>query len=166
MLRQTRTWLLSALAAAALLPGLLLGATNPSLLEYSLKRLDKPSSESLVGHRGKPVLMLFFEPECSWCFKQVRVINNLPSSCRESFTALAVGVNGGKSDLKRELQRLRPTFPAYQASPELIEDIGGVPATPFALLGSADGEFHSWMRGFMPESKLRAGLMELGANCG
>ncbi len=162
----SQRWILSALCAAGLLPGLLLAAANPSLLDYSLKRLDEPSSESLGGHRGKPVLMLFFQPECNWCFKQVRVINALPGNCRESFTALAVGVNGGRSDLKRELQKLRPEFPAYQASPQLLSDLGGVPATPFALLGSADGAFHSWMRGYIPESKLRASLSALGATCG
>lgn len=140
-------------------------SSTSSLFGYQLRSLEAPVTDSLDAYRGKPVIMLFFQPECSWCLKQVRAVNRLPADCRASFNALAIGVNGDRKALKQELRRLRPDFPAYQANPALLDAIGGVPATPFALLGDANGEFHNWMRGYIPQSRLVDSLAELGADC-
>ncbi|MCG8369338.1 MAG: hypothetical protein MJA32_02360, partial [Proteobacteria bacterium] len=50
---------------------------------------------------------------------------------------------------------LRPDFPAYQASPALIQAIGTVDATPLSLLGDANGDFVDWARGYLPTERLR-----------
>ena len=70
--------------------------------------------------------------------------------------AIAIGVNGNRSQLQEEVRRVRPEFPAYEASPDLIRSMGGVPATPFTLLGDANGEFVNWTRGYVKPSELRS----------
>ncbi len=137
-------------------------AAGPSLLAYELKRLDEPKVESLSRFQGKPVLLIFFEPECNWCFRQVRDLNALGERCRTGFQPLAVGVNGNRSHLKEELRRLRPEFPAFEASPALLSALGGVPATPFALLGDANGDYLAWSRGYLPEEELHEFLAAQG----
>lgn len=135
----------------------------PSLLEYELKSLQAPELHKLERYAGKPLLLVFFKPECSWCFRQVRAINQLQETCRHQFQALAVGVEGNRTWLKETLRRMRPEFPAYEASPRLLKDLGGVPATPFSLLGDAGGEYRNYLRGYIPPERL-AGILETAGN--
>lgn len=137
----------------------------PSLLDYELRSLAAPDVHSLLRYRGKPVLMVFFEPECTWCFRQVRAINALGKGCAGTFTALAVGVNGSRESLRKELRRLKPDFPAYQASAELMASLGGVPATPLTLLGDTRGGYLSWLSGYAPEDRLADFMRTGGASC-
>ena len=123
-----------------------------SLLNFELKSLQEPERHALSRYEGKPVIMVFFQPECNWCLKQVRAINMLREQCE--IEAIAVGTGGNRAALRKELRRLRPGFPAYQASPRLIEELGGVVATPITLLGDANGDFVSWSRGFLEERQL------------
>lgn len=137
-------------------------AGTPSLLEFDLRSLEAPEVHRLTRYQGKPVLMVFFEPECSWCLRQVKAINKLGSRCGESFEALAIGVNGSRARLQKELRRLRPDFPAYQASPQLIESLGGIPATPLSFLGDASGGYVNWLRGYAAEDELEAFMQSTG----
>lgn len=146
--------------------GAAVAGDNPSLLAYELKRLDVPEVEALDRFEGKPLLLVFFEPECSWCYRQVKAINALGARCDNGFQALAIGVNSNRAGLQKELRRLRPDFPAYQASAELLDALGGVPATPFTLLGDSNGTYLNWMRGYQDEASLERFLRDQGAlNC-
>ncbi|MDP6374391.1 MAG: redoxin domain-containing protein [Pseudomonadales bacterium] len=138
-------------------------SNNVSLLDYELKSLSAPERHTLSRYNGKPVLMVFFEPGCSWCFRQVRAINRLHQRCEGHFEALAVGVNGTRASLMKEINTLRPRFPAYQASPELLRSIGGIPATPFTLLGDTGGDFVGWMRGYVNDNDLHTHLKQVTA---
>lgn len=141
--------MLTLLAGAAL-------ASNAYLLDFELRSLEEPVVHDLGRYEGKPVLMMFFEPDCSWCYRQVRTINRLGEDCGAKFTAIAIGVNGNRAALQKELRRLRPDFPAYQASPALMEAIGEIDATPLSLLGDSNGDFLNWARGYLPEDELAA----------
>ena len=144
-----------ALAISALLPlGLACGAEGPSLLDFELRSLERPEVHSLQQYQGKPIVMVFFKPDCNWCLKQIRSIRELRERCHGELTAIAIGVSGTRPELRKELRRLRPGFPAYQASPELIESLGGVVATPMSLLGDSDGAFVNWARGYLAEEAL------------
>lgn len=130
--------------------------SGTSLLAFELKSLGEPARHSLDRYRGQPVLMVFFEPDCSWCLRQIRAINELQAGCPGGVAAIAVGVNGNRKQLQKALRRIRPEFPAYEASPELVESLGGVPATPFTLLGDTNGEFVNWTRGYLKTAELRS----------
>ncbi len=143
-------WLVTTLLLAALTAA---RADAPSLLDFDLRSLSEPETHSLKRYAGKPVLMLFFQPDCTWCLRQVKTINELGRQC-DAFSAMAIGVLGTRSELRTELRRLRPAFPAYQASPRLLESLGEVETTPLMLFGDADGRFVTWWRGYAPEDKL------------
>ncbi|PLW69618.1 peroxiredoxin family protein [Pseudohalioglobus lutimaris] len=139
--------LLFALSAVADEPG--------SLLDFELRSLGEPGRHSLDQYQGAPLLLMFFEPECSWCYRQFKVLNKLYAQCPGEFRPVAVGVNGSRRELLAEYRRVRPAFPAYQASSKLLAAIGGVPATPFTLMADGSGKPLGWLRGYMPEDELR-----------
>ena len=136
------------------------GGGQASLLEFELKSLTEPEVHALTRYQGKPLLMLFFQPDCNWCLRQVRAINELSDQCNGAFAAVAVGVRSSRGQLRKELRRLRPAFPAYEASPSLLEALGGVDSTPVMLLGDANGDFVTWMRGFLDTERLQTVLTE------
>lgn len=136
------------------------GTENANLLDFDLRSLHEPAIHSLTMYEGKPLVMVFFQPDCNWCARQVRVINSLRKQC--NFEAIAVGTGGTRMELREELRQLRPTFPAYQASPELIRAMGGVDATPVMLLGDADGHFLNWSRGYLADKELTSLLQATG----
>jgi len=135
--------------------------SSPSLLAYELKSLQEPEIHSLARYDGQPIVMVFFQPDCNWCAKQVDAINDLNEKCGREFGVIAVGVGGTRTELRKELRRLRPDFPAYQASPRLIAEMGGVIATPITLLGDARGAFRNWTRGFVPAEDLKELVMAI-----
>ena len=107
--------------------------------------------------------MVFFQPECTWCLRQFKAINDLAESCSQSFEAVAVGFRGNRNELRKELRRLRPQFPAYQASPRLLDSVGDIEATPLILVGDSDGGLVTWMRGYIPRDQLLEALNQAGA---
>ena len=149
-------------ALAALLafqPAVAANITAPSLLEFELRSLAEPEVHSLERYKGRPVLLVFFQPDCNWCLKQFRVVNELSNQC-DNFEAIAIGIHGNRSDLRKELRRLRPSFPAYQASPRLIDTLGDLITTPLSLLGDRDGNFVNWIRGYADQDQLRAFIVK------
>ena len=151
-------------ALAALLafqPAVAADSTAPSLLDFELRSLAEPEMHSLERYQGKPVLLVFFQPDCNWCLKQFRVVNELGSQC-DNFEAIAVGIHGNRKDLREELRRLRPRFPAYQASPHLLDALGDLATTPLVLLGDQDGSFINWYRGYAAKAELKTFMAEAG----
>lgn len=98
--------------------------------------------------------MTFFQPECRWCEQQIKRVNQLLDHCPGGFRALAIGVHGDRQRLRRELRHLRPDFPAYEASPKLLADIGDEIVTPFTLVGDREGRFKNWLVGLMSGEEL------------
>lgn len=137
-----------------------------TLLDFELRSLEGPERHSLQQYRGTPVMMMFFEPDCSWCFKQFRVFNQLSDECAGSVRLVAVGVNGSRRELLSEYRKSKPQFPTYQASASLLDAIGGVPATPFTLVADAQGQPLGWLRGYMGASRLKALIQQqFGESC-
>ncbi len=137
-----------------------------SLLDFELRSLQQPGRHALPQYENAPILMMFFEPGCQWCFRQVKVLNKLHVECDGAIAPLAVGVNGSRRELLAEIHKSRPEFPAYEASGRLLNAIGGVPATPFTLVADAQGQPLGWLRGYMPEEELKPLLQkQFGSIC-
>lgn len=149
-----------AVAGICLLFAWPLSASAADLMQYELRSLDQAATEhTLDRYRGTPTLMIFFEPECAWCLRQIRVLNKLIDEC-ENFQALAIGANGSRSALRDTLNRMRPDFPSYQISRELEADIGKVETTPLMLIADEQGEFVTYMRGYQKEEILVPALQD------
>lgn len=126
--------------------------------DYQFQALRSPLSTNLSHLEGRPVALMFFEPECPWCIKQASVLRQLHQHCSQSIQPVALGVNGNNLALKRALFRLNFPFEAYRAPPTLLKDMGGIPATPILLLLNAKGELVKGYRGYTDEEELKSQL--------
>jgi len=133
---------------------------NASIFDIDLRNLAEPERHLLSRYRGVPLLIMFFEPDCSWCYRQVKVLNTLSKTCDSDFSMVAVGVNGSRAELLKTYQKSKPKFPAYQISQQLQKVIGKIKATPFMLLVDGQGLPLSWFIGYLPKDKLVDNLQQ------
>jgi thioredoxin-related protein len=129
--------------------------------DLSLDRLDTKESLALADYHGAVVLLTFFEPECAWCNRQLKTLEHLGERCGDDLQSIAVGINGRADALRKELRRARVTFPGAEASAALLEQVGEVPATPWTLVLTPDGEIAATLRGFVSAKPLAAAFPDL-----
>ena len=123
--------------------------------------IDLSSGKNRTLSHDKAVnLVLFFEPDCSWCFKQTRVFNRFLQDCQADIQMMGFGVNGNRQQLKKEIWRQRADFPMYMASQSMLKAIGHISATPLTLLFDREGNILSHVRGYLPRDKWQALLLE------
>ncbi len=140
--------------ALALLCSLPAAASAPDILGFQHENLRNGQTEALDGLRGEASFLLFFQPDCKWCLKQSRTLDKLLARCPDRLNAAALGVHASRHELKKELQRLRPDYPAYKTGNVMLSELQGVPATPVMLLTDQDGRFAQSFRGYVPEDEL------------
>ena len=121
--------------------------TQPYLLGFEHRDLRTSKMSDLESLAGKPVALVFFEPDCSWCFRQVKVLKQLVKRCEDAFTPVALGIHGDRRRLKKELFKLKFPYPAYVASKQLVDEMDGIPATPIMLIADERGYFAQYFRG-------------------
>lgn len=136
----------------------LLRADSPNLLHYRHENLRTGQQHDLESMQGRVSLLMFFEPGCSWCFKQTRAFNELLEQCPKQLAMAALGVHGNRRELKKALWHLQASFPGLMASPQMLKDMQGVPATPMTLVADEHGVLLSYLRGYIPVDKLQSML--------
>ena len=136
----------------------------PSLLDFTA--LDIGSGEAFrlsdrVFKAPQPSLVLFFEPNCSWCFKQAKVFDQLAAACPQ-LTIFGLGVNGSRIALQKEAWRLRVAFPLWMASQSMLASTGSIKSTPLSLLLDDAGEIVFSAKGYMDAARWRDELTKQG----
>jgi hypothetical protein len=139
------------------------GAGSP--LDFRLEELRSAEMEALDRFIGTPSFVVFFEPRCSWCAKQIATLEKLQESCPGQFCALAIGVHGDLPGYRRFVRRAAVGLPAYRGSAQLKAAIGGVPATPYTLFLDAGGKPTHRLRGAISAPQLRRWLADQGIDC-
>lgn len=166
VIQSPRTGLLTLLLLTLMLWAIAPRATALELLGFKHQSLADGSVTNLEHLKGKPTLIMFYEPDCPWCFKQGKAFNQLLSHCGQELQIVALGTHGDKASLKRELWKMKPDFPGFIAGPEILDSIGELPATPMTLIADAQGEFLSYMRGYIKSDTLEPLLKkQLGLIC-
>ncbi len=137
-------------------------AWSSSLLD--LKLLDLQEHRSLSLHdflnktgsednketsKEKIILLSFFEPNCPWCYRQMKVFNKLQDTCNHSIQPVMVGINGNAIALRKDLRKAKVHFPALKANKQLRQQFD-VPATPWTLMIDAEGQLITTIRGYTP----------------
>ena len=122
-------------------------AEDSDLLAYTLPALTESAPPlDLATLRGRPVVLLFFEPGCHWCLKQMEVLSELAKPY--NLRVVAVGVHGTPRELRRWAGRSASSFPLTIATPELLDAVRGIPATPYLLMTDERGRLTRRFRGF------------------
>jgi peroxiredoxin len=125
------------------------------MLDYRLRDLASTTNIDLAALRGNVSVLMFFAPDCPYCFRQARVLNALQESC-VGVRAVAVGVNGSRAALQQEMRHMHAEFPVAQIDSRLQADIGEIVATPLMLVGDRSGMLVTWLRGLQDGATLRS----------
>lgn len=147
-------------------PSMLVANSHITMLNEVFRSLDSVATEvDLRQYNGTPVVMVLFEPDCPWCFKQVKSMNRHYSACGQQFQPLAIGVNGNRKKLKQEVQRFGAKFPSLQASTQFLQKLGNIPGTPLMLVVDENGNYSGHYRGYQNDDKLNKLLRNHGIEC-
>ncbi|MEZ9821382.1 TlpA family protein disulfide reductase [Shewanella sp. 10N.286.45.A1] len=131
-----------------------------SVAQIQLKDL-RHNQSSLSYHTQKPTVLMFFQPECSWCKKQGEIIAELLHECGDKVHFTLVGDKGSKSQLKRELRHFSAELPALQNTKMFARKSGGIKGFPTTLVLDTQGTVLAKRRGFTSEALLRRLANEL-----
>jgi thioredoxin-related protein len=141
-----------------------LGVTSQaasSIDEIQLPRLRDKTTIKIADFHGKIVLLSFFEPDCLWCYRQIKVLNQIQSECDEILQPLSVGIHGTDQKLISELRRAKAQYPAVRGTPALIQLTGEINATPWTLIIGATGQILATWHGYMKFEQIQALFPEL-----
>ena len=132
-----------------------------SLHDIQLPSLKNQATMSMAAFHGKVVLLSFFEPNCPWCYRQMKVFNQIQSECDEILQPLSVGIHGTNQKLRSELRRAKVQYPAVRSTPTLIQLTGEINATPWTLIFKPKGQLLVTRRGYMKFEQIQALFPEL-----
>ena len=114
-----------------------------------LPSLTDKSSVNIADYRDKVLLVSFFEPECPWCHRQMKVFNRVLTECSNLLQPLSVGINGSEQKLRPELRRAKVKYAAVKGTPELLKLTGEIPATPWTLIFGPKGQLLGTWQGYL-----------------
>lgn len=129
--------------------------------EIQLPSLRSKTTINMADFKDKVVLLSFFEPNCPWCHRQMRVFNQIQSECHERLQPLSVGIHGTDQKLKSELRRAKVQYPAVKGTPALIQLTGEINATPWTLIFGPNRQLLVTWRGYMKFEKIQGLFPEL-----
>lgn len=128
-----------------------------SPLELELRSLSSGHKAKLADVKSDLHILLFFQPNCRWCERQAKVLAKLQASC-SSLKVDAIGMFASYQGLRRSISKSRLVLPAYQSSPELLQVLPKVAATPVMFLLNKKGQLLQPFYGFITLKKLEKNL--------
>ena len=158
--RLTKRFLISTLAIGSLLCSSGLAAethqTNTNsekgIFALSLKSLQKPETISFARYKNKQIIISFFEPECSWCYRQILALDKLQKKCGNNILVILMGIHGTRQELQHDLRRAKTNMPAYEANQALLNFTGDIAATPITFFLNTHGDITHTLRGYSSDN--------------
>ncbi len=133
-----------------------------SVYKEPMQRIDrhgKGKVETWQQYMGKPLVASFFEPNCGWCQRQQKVLEEIRTQCT-SLQVVMVGIRASKQVLKRELLRKKTRFSSYIATPTLVNAIGAETPVPIMLSFNQYGDLVFKHIGFADNASLLSHLQQ------
>ena len=145
---------------------LLAPASAERLYDYPLKSLTARESKSLADYQGHTRIAVVFQPDCSWCEKQIADLARLEHKCGDAFSTVLIGTRGNRRTLKRELRKFAAPLPALKADKGFMHLLIGFEATPVTLFFDGQGKLLANRRGYIPPEKLKRAIsLQTGGLC-
>lgn len=114
----------------------------------------KTQTEIKLFNNQQQSLFSFFEPNCSWCLRQIKALNKLQQECPVEVNLTLVGIHGNKQQLRKVLHTARNKLPAIEYQPKLRELIGDIKATPTNAIFDENNIFVTKLPGYAKLEKL------------
>jgi thioredoxin-related protein len=125
---------------------------------FSLKPLASNRVAPEIDANGLVTVAMIYQPDCSWCKKQGKILERAFNQCKKSMNIALVGTKGNTRQLRKELKHYHDDIPAFIADRKFLRDIGGYQASPTTLIYNEEGKLIVKKRGFIPEQKLASAL--------
>ena len=132
--------------------------TQADVYKQPLKSLADTSKFSLADVSDKPLVSVIFQPDCSWCDKQIKQLISYQNACEGTFDTVLVGALGKRQQLKRELNRYSVDLPALQSNAKFLRKVGKIKATPVVLFYDEKGELLGRNRGYLESVRMQKAL--------
>lgn len=137
----------------------LLAQTMPLSADlFALRSLKVTTTHSTEKNTQLATLAMIYQPDCSWCKKQGKMLVKAFEQCQDSINIALVGTQGNVSQLKKELRHYHKNMPAFIADSHFLRNIGGYQASPTTLIFDQQGLLISKKRGFIAQEKLAKAL--------
>jgi thioredoxin-related protein len=130
----------------------------------SLKNLQSGERENLFKNNGRITITMIYQPDCTWCKKQGKMLKRLIDKCPEKVNLSLVGNKGNRRQLKRELKHFSKKLVAYQADKTFLRSIGGIAASPTTLFFNYQGKLLAKRRGYIKAKQFFAVVSQLTSN--
>jgi len=127
-----------------------------AMLDFTLPQLDSKLPFALSTLRGRTVFISFFEPDCTWCLKQMRALHALVATDPAGYAAVAVGVGGPNSVLRQWALKVNTNLPLLRGTAEFQAAVGGITVTPYNLVFDTNGRYLTRGTGYLTVPQLRA----------
>jgi thioredoxin-related protein len=127
-------------------------SSEKGFFALSLKSLQKPATVSFAQYKNKKIILSFFEPECSWCYRQIVLLDKVQKQCGNNVQVILMGIHGTRQELQRDLRRIKTESPAYEASQALLNLTGDITATPITFFINTQGEITHKLRGYASDN--------------
>lgn len=125
---------------------------------FTLKPIQLPAELSQVKTNNLATIAMIFQPNCSWCKKQGKILKKVLQQCQSSTNIALVGTRGNSRQLRKELKHYHQAMPAFIADRQFLRRIGGYQASPTLVIFDKKGELIAKKRGFIPEPQLASAL--------
>ena len=132
--------------------------THAQAQPFTLKPLVSSRANPDIEVNGLVTVAMIYQPDCSWCKKQGKILERAFKQCQNSMNIVLVGTKGNTRQLRKELKHYHDDIPAFIADRKFLRDIGGYQASPTTLIYNDEGKLIVKKRGFIPEEKLASAL--------
>ncbi len=133
--------ILSLLLVMVFLAGISYAASNS--FDVKLNGVySKQKSTNLKNFIGKkPVLVVFFYPQCPPCEKEAEVVNKIYKKYKNSIFVLGVSLSKDRYDVEDFIDDEGIKYPIYRiANKNQLRNVGGILATPTSILINKEGK--------------------------
>jgi thioredoxin-related protein len=117
-----------------------------------LKSLRTIEPIALNRYADKKLVLVFFEPECTWCARQIKMLEEINHFCGFAVQPVLIGTHGNRQALQAFLRRTQTQLPAFETSTALLKITGDVSSTPLTLIIDAHGAISEKIRGYSPDA--------------
>ncbi|AEA34585.1 TlpA family protein disulfide reductase [Hippea maritima] len=89
----------------------------------------------------KPLVLIFFYPECTPCEKSVPVLNNLYKTYKDKIYIIGISLSRDRYEIGDFIKENHPLYPIYRISDKGdLRNVGGILATPTVVVIDKNGK--------------------------
>ncbi len=89
----------------------------------------------------KPLLVVFFYPQCPPCEKEAKNVNRIYEEYKKSILVIGVSLSKDRYDIEDFVDDLNIKYPVYRVAKKgQLRNVGGILATPTSILINKDGK--------------------------